>query len=143
MTVIDASILLYAYNADSPDHKRAARWLNKLIESHEVIGLPWATVWAFLRISTNPRLWDKPIPARDAVEIVSDWMSLPDVVLLNPGPRHWDLVSKLITDYKANGPLVAKAAIAALALENGAAFASTDQDFARFKALRWLNPLRN
>ncbi len=141
MTVIDANLLVYAYNADVPQQRAAACWLTDLFESGEPIGLPWVSIWAFLRICTNPRICNNPLPAKDALQIVGEWLAVPGVILLHPGPRHWELVQRLIVEHKATGPLVTDAVLAALALENGALLASTDQDFARFKGLRWTNPL--
>jgi toxin-antitoxin system PIN domain toxin len=142
MTVIDANVLLYAYNADAPQQRSAAQWLRKLLDSGEMIGLPWLSIWAFVRISTNPRIQTNPLPAEEAFAIVREWLSQPGVVSLHPGPRHMDILERLVRDHGASGPLVTDAVIAALALENGAVLASTDQDFRRFPDLQWLNPLR-
>jgi uncharacterized protein len=141
MTLLDANLLLYAYNADAPQQRRAAQWLAKLLESGEMIALPWVTVWAFIRISTNPRLWANPRPAKEAFAIAADWLAQPGVVPLQPGPRHAEILEKLVIDHGATGPLVTDAVLAALAMEHGASLASTDQGFSRFPDLRWLNPL--
>jgi toxin-antitoxin system PIN domain toxin len=141
MTIIDANVLLYAYNADAPQQRTAAQWLAKLLRSGETIGLPWVTVWAFIRISTNSRIWANPRSAREAFGIVGEWLSQPGVVPLQPGPLHAEVLEKLVIDHNATGPLVTDAVLAALAIEHGALLASTDQDFRRFPDLRWLNPL--
>ena len=141
MTILDANILLYAYNKDAPNHAAAARWLKLLFNGSEAIGLPWITLWAFLRISTNPRVWAKPKPAKEAFEIVRDWLAMPGVIVLQPGPRHVELLERLVIENRAAGPLTTDAALAALAIENGATLASTDRDFSRFSDLRWVNPL--
>jgi len=72
---------------------------------------------------------------------VNEWLTLPDVIVLHPGPRHWELLERLVTDHKATGPLVTDAVLAALAIENGASLASTDQGFGRFRGFRWIDPL--
>jgi toxin-antitoxin system PIN domain toxin len=141
MTVIDANLLLYAYNADAPQQRAAARWLAKLLKSGETIGLPWVTVWAFIRISTNSRIWDNPRPSSEAFAIVGEWLAQPGVVPLHPGPLHAEILERLVSGCGAIGPLVTDAVLAALAMEHGALLASTDQDFRRFPDLRWLNPL--
>jgi uncharacterized protein len=141
MTIVDANLLLYAYNADAPQHSAAVRWLTGLFERGGMIALPWVTLWAFLRICTNPRIWSSPLPSKEAFAIVDEWLVQPDVVLLQPGPRHWELLQGLIVDGNATGPLMTDAVLAALAIENGALLASTDRDFARFKGLRWVDPL--
>jgi toxin-antitoxin system PIN domain toxin len=141
LTIIDANILLYAYNADAPHHLPAAAWLGDLLRSGEPIGLPWATIWAFIRISTNTRIWAHPKSAHEIFAVVENWLSQPNVVALNPGPRHTAILEKLLTCYGASGPLVTDAVFAALAIEYGARLASTDQDFRRFPEVRWINPL--
>lgn len=141
MTIIDANLLLYAYNADAPQHSAAARWLAELVQGGEPVALPWVTLWAFLRISTNPRIWDNPLPSARAFAIVNEWLALPGVVVLPPGPRHLELLERLVLEHKAAGPLVTGAILASLAFETGATLASTDQDFGRFQGLQWVNPI--
>jgi toxin-antitoxin system PIN domain toxin len=141
MTILDANLLLYAYNSDAPQQAAAARWLTKLLKSGERVALPWVTIWAFVRIATNSRIWANPLPAKRAFAIVRDWASQPGVAVLEPGPRHAELLERLVIMYGATGGLVTDAVLAALALENGATLASTDQHFRRFSELRWINPL--
>lgn len=112
MTVLDANILLYAYNADAPQHRAAAAWLEELLEGSGIIGLSWATLWAFLRISTNGRVWPNPMSPRDAFAVVRRLLMQPDVVVLHPGPRHLELLETLVTETGAIGPLVSDAALA-------------------------------
>jgi toxin-antitoxin system PIN domain toxin len=141
VTILDVNILLYAYNADAPQHLAAAEWLERLFDGPEMVGLPWTAVWAFLRISTNARAWPKPISVEDAFAAIHDWLNLPNLAIIHPGARHLELLEKLVREDNASGPLVSDAALAALAIENGAALASTDRDFSRFRGLRWINPL--
>lgn len=141
MIIIDANLFLYSYNADAPQQHSAAQWLTGLVASRETIALPWVTIWAFIRISTNARIWNEPLSAERAIGIIDEWLALPDVVMIQPGPRHLELLKQLVITHNAGGPLVSDAVLAALAIENGALLASTDQDFSRFKGLRWMNPL--
>ena len=141
MIVVDANILLYAYNADAPEHATSAAWLERTLAGGGTVGLPWLVIWAFLRISTNARLWRNPLPPADAFRIVKELAAQPGVVLLSPGPRHMEILEEWVTRYKATGPLMSDAALAAIAWENGAALASTDHDFSRFDRLRWINPV--
>ena len=141
MTLLDVNLLLYAYNSDAPQQSTVARWLTELLESGETIALPWVTIWAFIRICTNPRIWKNPRPVKEAFAIIDKWLAQPDVVLLQPGPRHREILEQLIEEHNATGPLVPDAVLATLAIENGALLASTDQDFSRFRGLRWINPL--
>jgi uncharacterized protein len=141
VTILDVNILLYAYNADAPQHRAAAEWLERLFDGPEMVGLPWTTVWAFVRISTNARAWPKPISVEDVFATIHDWVNLPNLAIIHPGARHLELLEKLVREDNAFGPLVSDAVLAALAIENGAALASTDRDFSRFRGLRWINPL--
>lgn len=142
MILLDANILLYAYNADAPQHQAVAQWLTALVDSGETLGLPISTIWAFLRISTNSRIWPNPLAADKAFEILNEWLSHPGVVVINPGPRHVELLERVVAEYSAAGALLSDAVLAAMALENGATLASTDQDFRRFASIRWINPLQ-
>lgn len=141
MIVVDANILLHAYQADSPQHPAAKEWLENLFSGEEIIGFPWITLWAFLRISTNPRAWPSPMPAAVAVQHIREWITQPGVVVIGPGSRHLELLERVVTEDAATGPLVSDGVLAALAIENGAVLASTDRDFSRFAQLRWINPL--
>jgi uncharacterized protein len=95
----------------------------------------------FIRISTNVKIWNNPLTAKQAFSILEEWVAQPGVVILQPGPRHLPLLQRLVTQFSAGGALVTDAILAALAIENGAQLASTDQDFRRFPELRWINPL--
>jgi toxin-antitoxin system PIN domain toxin len=141
VTLVDANVLLYAYNADAPQQRAAANWLAKLLKSGETIALPWVTIWAFIRIATNSRIWTNPLSSREAFRIVGEWLRQPGVVALNPGPLHAEILERLVNSCGITGPLVTDAVLAALAMEYGAVLASTDQDFRRFPDLRWINPL--
>lgn len=141
MTILDANVLLYAYNADALQHRATTQWLKKLFESGETIALPWISIWAFVRIGTNPRISMLPMSAREAFTIVAEWLDQPGIVLLNPGPLHAQILERLVRDFSATGPMVTDAALAALAIEYGASLASADQDFRRFPELRWTDPL--
>lgn len=142
MIILDANILLYAYDAASPQQAAAEKWLMDLLAADEPIALPWVTIWAFVRISTNSRLYSNPKSAADAISIIRTWLSQPGVTTLEPGPRHIRILEDLMDKYGASGPLVTDAVLAALGVENGATVASTDQDFRRFPAVRWVNPLQ-
>lgn len=142
MILVDANLLLYAYNTSSEHHGGARRWLEGLLSRpQQPIGLPWATVLAFLRISTNSRAFPSPYSIAEAASFVSDWLANPAVTLLGPGERHWPILSSLLSTAQIRGPLVTDAHLAALAIEHGAVLYTTDRDFARFPGLRTLNPL--
>jgi uncharacterized protein len=142
VTLLDANILLYAYNSDAPQYKASAAWLSSLLEGTDLVGLPWPTLWAFLRISTSPRIWSNPKPMDEALRIVRDLITQPGVVLVQPGPRHLEILEATVNCVGVTSKHLTDAVLAALAIENGAILASTDNDFSRFENLRWVNPLR-
>ncbi len=141
MTLIDANILLHAYDASSPDHEPARRWLEATLSRPEPVRLAWTTILAFLRIGTNARAFEHPLSTAEAVAIVSEWLERPVVEMLDPSERHWEILRRLMTAGQAQGPLVMDAHLAALAIEHGAVLATSDRDFTRFPEVRILNPL--
>jgi uncharacterized protein len=138
--VLDANLLLYSYSTGTPEHEKARACVEKLFSGTELIGLPWQTITAFLRISTNPRL-PGARPAREAAQEVEEWLNQPNLRLISPTDDHWPLLRRTIFEGQAFGPMVTDAQIAALTMESGAVLYSSDQDFARFPGLRWVNPL--
>ena len=140
MIVLDANILLYSYATSSPQHQRARACVESLFSGTEPVGLPWPTITAFLRISTNPRLPGARPPAEAAGQ-VEEWLKQPNVRVLSADEDHWHILKQMIFEGQAFGPRVSDAQIAALTIENGAVLYSSDRDFARFSGLRWTNPL--
>ncbi len=141
MILLDANLLIYAVNRDLPHHKAAKAWIEKTFTAQESVGLPWVSVRAFLRLSTNPRVFKAPLKVEDAVAYVDEWVALPSVELVTPGQRHWDIFRNLLAQCGTAGNLVTDAHIAALALERGYAVYSADNDFRRFPGIRHVNPL--
>jgi uncharacterized protein len=141
MILIDANLLLHAYNLRSREHEASRGWLEAVLSGPQLVRLAWLTVWAFLRISTNPRVFEQPLTVADASDIVGSWFEQPHVSVLEPGERHWELLQGLTRSGQAAGPLVMDAALAAIAIEHGATLYTTDRDVARFPGLAWVNPL--
>jgi toxin-antitoxin system PIN domain toxin len=139
--VLDANILLYAYDSTAPHHTKAKQWIERVFSSDAAVGLPWQSVWAFLRIVSSPALPGKRFSIEEAAQIVECWLEQPNVLLLSPGDRHWSLFRQVMVDGQARGPLVTDAQLAALTIEFGGMLYTTDRDFARFPGLRWTNPL--
>jgi toxin-antitoxin system PIN domain toxin len=139
--VLDANLLLYAYDSLSSQHARARAWVEQVFSGSEPVGLPWPTVAAFLRIMTHPRLPGERLTLNEAVAVVDRWLEQPNVRLLAPGEDHWRLFRQMIVEGQAPGALVSDAHLAALTIEYGGVLNTTDRDFARFPGLRWKNPL--
>ena len=141
MTLLDANLLLYAHNEEAEQHRNARDYLERLLNSETLVGLPWTSIWAFLRIATHRQIFRNPFTSEEACEIVSSWLECPNVRPLGPGQRHWVYLQKLIRAGQVQGPLVMDAVLGALALEQGGEIGTCDRDFARFEDVAWRNPL--
>jgi toxin-antitoxin system PIN domain toxin len=139
--ILDANILLYAYDSSSSLHVRARSWVEHVFSEGEPLGLPWQTVAAFLRVITNPELRGDRFTVEEAAAIVDQWLAQPNVRPLALGDRHWSLLRAAMVDGQVRGPLITDAQLAALTMEYGGVLHTTDRDFARFPGLRWMNPL--
>jgi uncharacterized protein len=141
MVLIDVNLLVHVINVDFPDHARAKNWWLHLIQSPESIGLPWSVLVGFVRITTNFRAMSRPFTLEQALRQVSEWLALPRVRILHPGPDHARHFADQCQATNANGNLVTDAHLAALAVEHDCEIASNDSDFAKFPGVRWVNPL--
>ena len=142
MILVDVNLLLYAYTPSLARHSIVRPWLEKAFSGLQPVRIAWVTLLAFLRIGTDSRAFSHPLSAAEATAIVSEWLRLPAVAVLEPGERHWEILSGLMTENQANGPLVMDAHLAALAIEHGATLCTTDQDFSRFPGLQVFNPIK-
>ncbi len=141
LILVDANLLLYAYHSRAEQHEAARRWLETVLNGTDLVRFAWLTLWAFLRIGTNPRAFERPLAASEAADAVSSWLAQPSAGILDPGERHLEILQELMREGQTAGPLVMDAVLAAIALEHGATLCTTDRDFARFPRLRWTNPL--
>ena len=141
MILIDANLLLHAYDPRAAQHEASRVWLEAALGGSSLVRFAWLTLWAFLRISTNPRVFEHPLSVAEAERAVSSWLAQPAAGILEPGERHWEILRDLIRSGQTSGPLAMDAALAAVAIEHGATLCTTDRDFARFAGLDWTNPL--
>lgn len=141
MTLSDVNLLLYAYDSSSPFHARARDWLEARLSGAETFAFAWISVLAFIRLSTNPRLYLRPLSVDAALALVDDWLAQPCATLVHPGARHTAVMRQLLIPFGTAGNLTTDAHLAALAIEHGAELCSADADFSRFPGLRWSNPL--
>lgn len=141
MILVDTNLLIYAIAADSPLHRAAASWLTRQIRAGTTIALPWLVLIAFLRVTTNPRVFPTPLSGDEAMEFVDGWLSLPTVTALDPGPNHWQTLQRLLIRSGVAGNLTNDAHLAAIAIDRGCLLCSADSDFHRFEGLQFHNPL--
>lgn len=139
--IVDANILLYAYNTADPYHKVSREWLESALNGDTRIGLPWSSLGTFLRIATNPRAFPDPLSPDAATQQVDEWLGAPRAWVPLPTPRYLQILNDLVRKHQTRGPLITDAMLAALAIDHGVTLVSTDADFARFNEIRWLNPL--
>jgi toxin-antitoxin system PIN domain toxin len=138
---VDANLLVYAHVAGLPQHAGARAWLDERLNGASRVGLPWVSLVAFLRLVTNPRVFERPEPIAAAWQQVEEWLGCETVWIPEAGERHRQILGTLLVGAGARASLVPDAHLAALAIEHGLTLASTDGDFARFSSLRWENPL--
>ncbi|MBB5805607.1 toxin-antitoxin system PIN domain toxin [Saccharothrix ecbatanensis] len=141
MIIPDVNLLLYAVISGFPQHGRAHAWWERTINSDVRVGLAPPALFGFLRISTNARLFDSPLPVDAAIDYVHDWLAQPNVDLLTPGTDHLDIALGLLLDIGTAGNLTTDVQLAAYAIEHDGEMHSNDTDFARFPKLKWVNPL--
>jgi uncharacterized protein len=139
--LLDANLLLYAVHERAERHEAAARWLTEQLNGSRRVGLPWQTLAAFLRIATHPRAFERPLAPATAWQRVRDWLAAAVAWIPEPGPEYDRILGALITTYEVGGNVIPDATLAALAIEHGVPLYSTDTDFARFRELRWENPI--
>jgi len=140
MTIVDANVLLYAYDASSSHHDAARRWLERALSDVAPVRFAWVTILAFLRIATSPRILAHPLSLDEATNIVSSWLDRPMCALIGPAEEHWPTLTRVLAASSARGALVMDAHLVTLAVEHGAALCTFDRDFARFDGVRVIRP---
>ncbi len=141
MKILDANLLLYAVNAEAPQHARARTWLEEVLAGSETIGFAWTVLLAFVRLSTRAAVFPRPLTAQDSLDLIEVWLRQPCSTIVHPRERHLRILRDLIAPLGTGGNLASDAHLAALAIEHGAELCSCDSDFSRFPGLRWRNPL--
>ena len=141
MIVVDVNLLPCAVVSGFPQHDSARLWWEKVLNSTVTVGLCSPAVFGFLRIVTNARILDSPMPVEAATRYVREWLDRPNVRFLAPGPKRLDIAFDLLRETGTAGNLTTDAQLAAMAIECDAEMLSIDSDFGRFPGLRWANPL--
>lgn len=143
MKILDVNLLLYAIDSRSPHHANARNFLDRVLNTDETVALPWTVVLGFLSIVTNARVFPNALTPEQALTVVDGWLARPNVVALEAGAEHWGVVRELMRETGTAGSLVGDAHLAAMAIERGAELCSSDADFARYKRLKWVDPVRS
>ncbi|HEY7363445.1 MAG TPA: type II toxin-antitoxin system VapC family toxin [Methylomirabilota bacterium] len=141
MILLDVNVLVYAHRADAPGHARVRDWLESVVNSDIAYGLSDLVLSGFLRIVTHPRVFKEPTPLGTALTAVTEIRDRPNCVSVVPGDRHWEIFTRLCRESEAKGNIVVDAYLAALAMESGSEWITTDRDYARFSGLHWRHPL--
>jgi len=141
LIVIDANLLIYAHVSVFPQHKAAHAWLDDRLNSSTAVGLPWASLLAFVRLVSNPRIFTRPESVTKAWGQVEQWLDCSPVWIPQPTERHREVLGPLLRTHGNKSNLVPDSHLAALAIEHGLTLCTSDGDFARFPGLRWQNPL--
>jgi uncharacterized protein len=141
LILVDANLLLYAYDSSSKRHEPARRWFEEALSGGETVRFALVTLLAFLRISTNPAVFRHPLSTSDAIGFVTSWLDMPSCGVADPTDRHWSVLEDLTRAGQARGALLMDAHVAALTIEHGATLFTTDRDFARFPKLHFADPL--
>jgi toxin-antitoxin system PIN domain toxin len=140
--VPDVNLLLYATITGFAEHRAARRWLEDALNGDAEVGLAGPALFGFVRIGTNPRIFDVPLTVDEALSYVEAWLARPRARFLLPGPRHLEIAFRLLRALGVAGNLTTDVQLAALAIEFQGELHSNDADFGRFAELRWVNPLR-
>jgi hypothetical protein len=137
----DLNLLLYAFDTEAGPHERAREWLEEALSGTEKIGFAWAVLLGFVRLSTDPRIYEQPLAVEEALDLIDGWLAQPVATVVEPTSRHAVVLRELLEPLGTGGNLVSDAHLAALAVEHGAELCSRDNDFARFSGVRWVDPL--
>ena len=140
MILTDVNVLIDAHREEAVDHARFRGWLETVIASHEAFGIADVVLSGFVRVVTHPRIFHPPTPLKRALEFCEFLRDQPNAVMIVPGERHWEIFTDLCSRARVAGNLVADAYLAALAIESGCEWITTDRDYSRFPGLRWRHP---
>ena len=143
MLLLDVNVLVYAHREDADEHSRYRRWLEQQLNGEARVGLSELVLSGFLRVVTHPKVFAKPTPLASALAFAEELRSAGNCVIVAPGNRHWDIFRQLVLSAGCKGNHVPDAYHAALAIESGCEWVTTDRRFARFKGLPVRHPLQD
>ena len=141
MLLTDVNVLIYAHRRDATDHVPYKAWVDNMLAGEAAFGVSELVLSGFVRVATHPRVFTQPTPLDVALDFADTLRLHENAVAVAPGERHWSIFTRLCRDAGAKGNLIPDAYLAALAIESGSEWITTDRDFARFTGLRWKHPL--
>jgi uncharacterized protein len=141
MKLLDVNVLVYAHREDAPDHSAYRSWLEQLANGAQSFAVPDLVFSGFLRVVTHPRIFDPPTDLRVAIRFVETLRESANHVSIGPGPGHWAIFTRLVQGSGCRGNLIPDAFLAAIAIESGCTWITTDRDYSRFSELNWSHPL--
>jgi uncharacterized protein len=141
MILPDVNVLIYAFRADAERHDEFRRWLIDNVSSDAAFGLSEQALSAVVRITTHPRVFASPSRISEAFLFCNRLRELANCRIISPGQQHWEIFQRLCGHAAVKGNLAPDAWFAALAIESGCEWITTDRDYARFSGLRWRHPL--
>lgn len=142
LAILDANVLIYAFNPLDTSHPAARRWLEGMLSGDDIVAIPMLAITSLLRIATHPSLDRIPQRLADALRFVEELIALPNVRVLHTDASHWLELKRVLEESGVAGTRITDAQFAALALQHNATLYSTDKDFRRFPRLQWVNPLQ-
>lgn len=141
MILPDINLLVYAHDETSRHHSKARQWWEDQLNGSRMVGLSWVAVLGFIRLLTNPRIFQNPFSPSEILAIIGTWLEQPHVKIVHPSEQHFKIFASLLEQIGTAGNLTTDAHLAALAIERGLVLQTTDSDFTRFPGLKWNNPL--
>jgi toxin-antitoxin system PIN domain toxin len=141
MLLIDVNVLVYAHRVDAPRHADYLRWLQGVTNGDQAYGMSDIVLSGLVRVVTHPRIFHPPSSTEAALAFANEVRGQPHCARIEPGPRHWDIFTRLCATVGARGNLVPDAYLAALAIESGSEWITADRDYSRFPGLKWRHPL--
>ncbi len=141
MFLPDVNVLVYAHRKDSAHHAACRRWLEATLGGEARYAVSELVLSGFIRVVTHRKIFNEPSTLQDALTLAEQIRDQPNASLIEPGERHWTIFRRLCLEAKAKGNLVPDAYLAALAIESGCEWITTDRDFSRFPGLKWSSPV--
>jgi uncharacterized protein len=140
--LLDSNILLYSKMNAMPQHKAVAAWLVQILsEGGNNVAVCETSVLSFLRIATNPKVFDPPLPHKEAASFVRSLLGHRDVQIFGPSAQHFSDLTAFMQKHKFHGNLVMDGHLAVLAINTGAVLVTCDRDFKKVPYLKVLDPL--